>query len=285
LLKAFIGLMAAGAVAVSASAAHHASPPTSASNRAAAASDAKALLSRLTLPAGSSQLPARPGWSGGCPCQLTPNLVDVHSWWEITEPIDQVVAFVESHQPPGSTLVGTGSGSGPGYSGQSVTFQWRPRPGVLSTRWLVISATSLPDGSTGVRADGESVWITPRPASERIPPAKRVRITVTRFERLEQGPIVVRTPQRVRRLRALINGLPEYQPGTRACPLDHGVRVALAFFDGRAAAHPVAQATVAAGGCGGVALQVRGRHEPTLAGPGNLVARINAIIGRHLKTR
>jgi hypothetical protein len=66
--------------------------------------------------------------------------------------------------------------------------------------------------------------------------------------------------------------------------LDHGVRVVLDFFATRAAVNPVAVATVATGGCGGVTLTVHGRQKPDLGGPGNLGARINSIIGRHLRT-
>jgi hypothetical protein len=40
---------------------------------------------------------------------------------------------------------------------------------VLSQRVLGVTVASLPGGVSAVRADGEAVWLTPRPSWERIP--------------------------------------------------------------------------------------------------------------------
>ncbi|HEY2770859.1 MAG TPA: hypothetical protein VGI87_09835 [Solirubrobacteraceae bacterium] len=268
-------------VAVSASAAPNGRPPTSASNRAAAASDAKTLLSQLILPAGSVQLAAKPSWdhwpSDHCPCPATPNVEDAHGWWQVPDDVDSVIAFVKAHTPEGSTLVS---------GGPDVMFRWPPEPGVLSTRWLEVEANTLPDGSTAVRADGESVWTVPRPASERVPPAGRVQLTVTHGERVLQGPIEIRSHRRVAKIRALLNSLPAAQPGVYSCPGDPGVRIILEFFGRRIDATPTAKAIVSDGGCGFVGLVLRGHREPDLGGSGvDVVRPLLSIIGRHLKTR
>lgn len=263
--------------------------PSSASNKAAARSDARMLLSKLVLPAGSTRLSSEPAGDhsvlAGTSHPGTPNLADAHGWWRVPGTVDDVIAFVKAHRPSGAGVDGTAGGSGPGYSWAGVTFNWPARRGVLSIRWLVIEVAPLADGSTGVRADGESVWVTPRPSAEQVPPANRVRITVTRADRIVQGPIVVRSLRKVRRLSALLNALPAAQPFVAKCPLDRGIRVVLDFFSSSSSASPVAQATIVVGGCGGVALTLHGHPQPGLGASADLLHRVAAVIGRRLKTR
>jgi hypothetical protein len=243
------------------------------------------------LPPGATPVANKPAWDtwhpGQCPCPATPNAVDAPGWWQVPETVGNVIAFVKAHPPSGATVVATGSGSGPGYESQSVTFQWPAVPGVLSTRWLVVGARSLPGGSSGVRADGISVWVTPRSRSDRVPPATRLRVLVVRGPRVLQGPIAVRSEAKIRKVIALLNRLPAPQPGVSACPVDRGVRVILDFYRSKRAEHPSAVATIIVGGCGGVDLTVHGHREQGFGNSptqGSTEAAVASIIGRKLKT-
>lgn len=290
--RVLIGAIAAAvtasaiAVVVSASAA-----PAAASNKAAAVGDAKMLLSKLVLPTGATSVATKPPWDtlrrGSCPCPVTPNAVDDHAWWRVPGTVSHVIAFVKAHPPAGTSVVATSAGSGQGYQSRGVTFAWPQQPGVISTRWLVVSARSLPGGSSGVRADGVSVWVTPRSSSDRVPPAKRLRILVVRGPKVLQGPIAVRSQAKIDKVIAFLNRLPAPQPGVSACPLDRGVRVILDFYASERARRPSAVAKIVVGGCGGVLLTVHGHREQGFGNPpppASTWSAVASIVGRKLNT-
>jgi hypothetical protein len=116
---------------------------------------------------------------------------------------------LSTRAPPHGALAGmTGTSSGSGEPVTGTGFTWPPVARTLSTRWLVVEAVPLADGSIGVRADSEVVWITPRPASERIPnSARRLVVTTRQFGRIIQGPLRVTSPTAVRRIVAMLNAL------------------------------------------------------------------------------
>ncbi len=282
---------------VSATAAPEVPAPTSQSNKAAATSDAKTLLSRLILPAGSTPLAAEPSGDHGqlaspATRPVTPNLADAHGWWRVPEEFSATTSFLDSHPPSGSARAGRGAGSGPGYGVASITFGFPPVAGVLGQRALVVEAVPLPHGVTGIRADGQSVWITPRARSDRIPHAKLLRIKVVRVRKVLQGPFAVRSQAKIGAVVEFLDGLPAPQPGTYSCPADQGVRGILDFFATKRAKRPEAVATVIVGGCGGVQLSVHGHREqgfgnPPVPATGPYVSteqRVGQIIGRKLKT-
>jgi hypothetical protein len=292
-IGAIVAAITATAV-MSASASPSQPAPTAKANKAAAQADASWLLSQTVLPADATRLPAKPSWDAGeCPCPITPNAVDDAGWWQAPESFQDVIAFVEAHPPPGSTVGGTGSSGqiGHGESSETVIIDWPPEPGVLGERTLTVSAIPLPGGSSGVRADGVSVWITPRPLSERVPQARLLRVTVTQGPKRLQGPITVRSARKTHKVIALLNRLPAAQPGVSACPLDRGIRVVLDFYATKRTQTPAAVATIVVGGCGGVGLRVHGHEEPPLAETGPMTGRyvpiqdrVAAIIGRRLRT-
>jgi hypothetical protein len=152
-------------------------------------------------------------------------------------------------------------------AGESVTFAWPALPGVLSTRWLVLTATQLPHGSTALRADAQVVWVTPRSSSDRIPAgARRLNVSVTselKGNLAPQLPFSIGSAKRIEGVVALLNSLPAAQPGTRSCPEDPGIRVRLAFYP-KSTASPLAVARIDPYGCGGVQLTIGGRPQPPL---------------------
>jgi hypothetical protein len=268
-----------------------ASVRTPAGNQAAARQDASSLLAAVALPPGAVRSPAEPGGDGGLLAHpftgppATPNAIDDPSWWVDPAPLRAVVRYIEHHPPAGLVPAMSGALS---RHGQTLTtgigFEWPTVPGVLGMRSLVIEVARLSGGATGVRADSQVVWITPRPPSEHIPPGARVvRVTVRRFGRLTQGPNTVTSARAVHRAVALLNALPLSQPGTSACPIDLGSRVRLAFSR-RAGAAPVAVAVVDPGGCGLVRLTIGRTREPALAGGAALAPRLGRVLGVKIDT-
>jgi hypothetical protein len=265
-------------------------------NRVAARADGASLLARLRLPAEAARSSTEPagdrsvlGRPGSEPA--TPNLVDDHGWWRVAESPSAVLDYIYVHVPRGSRQFLTGEGDlGPEYG--EVGFQWPAISGVLNTRWLIIDAVRLANGSTALRADAEVVWVTPRPAWERIAPgARRLVVTVRRGVQILEEPSIIVAGRAIRRTVDLLNQLPAAQPGTFACPDDPGTRIQLAFYANGGTA-PQATAVIDPGGCGTVELTLRGRPEPPLASgplPGqranaSLIGLLDSTLGIRLDT-
>jgi hypothetical protein len=267
-------------------------------NRRLARADTAQLLTRLGLPPGAArsghepksgrQVLAQPGQT-----QATPNLVDRHAWWTAPGSPNALMSYINSHRPAGASLVSSGTG----YLGRAVvfeTFGWPVTDRRLSSRWLVLEAVGLPGHRTGLRADAEDVWITPRPASERIPSrTTSLVVSVRRGGKLINGPFTFIRSMRIGAATALINSLSAFQPGASACPEDFGVDVRLVFRLA-GASQPLAVADVDPQGCGGVGLRLRGRAEPPLASAGfpgsgrtvtlSLVQQLGTALGLPLPT-
>ena len=272
--------------------------PDAASNEAAAKSDATALLASLTLPAGATPSASEPSGDGfhlAQPAETigTPNLVVDHAWWTVAGTPHSVRAYVVAHLPPGSKYGGGTVGDPTGVAAFD-QLAWPAITGVLGERMLIVEVVALADGSTGVRADAEVAWMTPRPPSEVVPEsAKRLGISVSHLLRHPSAAraFLVTSPSKIRRVVALLNALPLLQPGAYFCPLDRGTRIRLEFYSRRRAT-PIAVAIVNAGGCQPVALTLSGRPQPTLTGspiPGSglspgfsLAGQLGQVLGRTL---
>jgi hypothetical protein len=87
--------------------------------------------------------------------------------------------------------------------------------GQLGRRWLIVSATRLDDGSTGIRVDAQVVWLVPRPPGLTIRGASHLTINSGRHK------IVITRRARVRRIAALFNRLDIQQPTPIIfCPIE-----------------------------------------------------------------
>ncbi len=298
-VAAVVGALAGG-VAVAGSATRPAGQPGAAGparprNEIAAQDDAAVLLGRLMLPPDARRSSVEPSGDAGTLAHpfigppATPNAIDDHGWWVLSESPAAVLGYIRAHRPHGGHpgMSGT-SGGGAVPTVQGIGFTWPSIPRTLSSRSLVVEVVSLADGSTGVRADSQVVWITPRPASERIPDsARRLVLTTRQPGRIIQGPLQISSRAAVRRVVALLNALPASQPGTTACPFDSGSRMRLELYGGAvkgAGSYPLAVAVVDPSGCGEVALSIDGRREPPLAGGATLVPRLSRALGIKLDT-
>jgi hypothetical protein len=285
---------AGDARAVSASASAVAVSKTAAENESAAQAEAASLLTQLPLPSGATEsaiepaeddsLLAHPGF--GPPA--TPNVVDDHAWWLVPGAPAEVLAYIRAHLPAGITRPFRDRLTGPNVPhNESEAFAWPPIVDVLAMRWLVVWAVQLPDGSTGLRVDAQVVWLTPRPATETIPPGGHLlRISVygrLTGEQPMQRPLRVTSLKKINAIVTLLNALPAAQPGLRSCPIDRGIRVRLAFY-ARRGVPPLAVAVVDPEGCGGVALTIGGVPQPGLES-GTLLEEVDHVLGVELSTR
>jgi len=297
-------LSAAGDVAASIARPTPAVPATAESNEAAARADAASLLASLSLPSGAVPSSTEPAGDGavlshpGSGPPVTPNAIDQSVWWVVPGTPSPVLSYIDAHPPAGSVRVLTGSGTT--STGTSYRIAGYARPavtGVLSERWLIVEVTQLQDGSTGLRADAQVVWLVPRPASEHIAAgARRLRVSVTSSlapNRSRQRPIRVTNRKKIRAVVALLNSLPAAQPGVHSCPADFGTTVRLVLYPRRGRA-PLAIALVNPSGCGDVRLSLGGRPQPLLASaafPGSgrapsrsLIQQIDQALGVTLDT-
>jgi hypothetical protein len=262
---------------------------TTAGNQRAAAADAASLLARLNLPTSAVRQAGEPAGDDGTLGQPTSrtgsgNQVDVPAWWVVPETPQQVLAYIDDHPPAGGTRDLSGQSTSSGEPTVTATgFGWPSVPGRLGLRWLVVAIVPLQDGSTGVRADAEVVWIQTRPHSERIPAtARRVVVTNSRGSTLVQGPITITARATVARIVSLLNRLPAWQPGAYACPADFGWHIRVAFYaDPDRVGSPIAVATIDPTGCGVVRLTLAGRAQPALADGSTATKRLSALL--HVK--
>jgi hypothetical protein len=194
-----------------------------------------------------------------------------------------VLAYIRSHHPATTRTAAIASGGGPNVPfNETEAIAWPRITGVLGLRWLVVEVVRLRDGSTGLRADAEVVWVTPRPTSERIPPGSRtLRVSVVsgiKSNQPKQRPLTVTSLRKISATVALLNALSAAQPGTSSCPNDPGIRVRLAFYASPRSS-PLAVARMDPYGCGGVGLSIHNVTEPALEGGGPVVLRIERVLG------
>jgi hypothetical protein len=270
--------------------------PIAPRNEIIAKLDAEAHLSAVALPASAARSDQEPAGDGGTLASpfagppATPDVVDYHLWWVVLgQSPAAVLQYVQDHPPRGGRPGLSGASSGPRRPTVTGTgFTWPAEAGRLGTRLLVVEAVQLPDGSTGVRADSQVVWIKPRPAWERIPPgARRLVLTTTRFRQLIHGPLAFTSPGKIRRVVKLLNGLPAAQPGSISCPVDLGTEIRLAFYRSSGTdtgPSPLAVALVDTSGCGLVRLTVQGRRGPPLDGGVLLAKRLGHALGMKVVT-
>jgi hypothetical protein len=251
-------------------------PASATANEAAAQIDASWLLTQVSLLASATRSASEPAGDEG---QLahpgtgpvaTPNVVDSHAWWVLPGVRSEVLAYIRVHPPAGTTIAFSGSAATRGRTmSESLAFAWPPIAGVLGMRWLVITVVQLPGGQTGLRADAQVVWITPRPISEAIPGgAQLLRISVHSViaaNQPRQRPLRFTSAHKIAQVIALLNSLPAAQPGVTSCPADFGISVRLAFYPAPRAS-PSAVAEIDPQGCGGVRLTLDGRPQPGLSG-------------------
>jgi hypothetical protein len=246
-------------------------------NRVAAEMDARNLLARLVLPPGSSSSATQPQGSSphlSQPFQVpgTRKLIDQPAWWSVPGSPQAVLEAIKQQPPEGSHLLGESSDVqlGVGEVSHSIQFSWPSVTGVLSSRSLLLTAVAELGERTGLRADAQDVWVVPRPASERIPPGARVLEVDYSKGGKPPREFTILNRRAVRRIAALIDGLPIVQPtGPHSCPaMQANPRTVTLIFRAAPAGAVLAKATQVEppGACAAMSLEIHGRGRPELTG-------------------
>jgi hypothetical protein len=260
--------------------------------RQRAEADAAALLRSFAVPPNGRQLTGPPSLPGGVlttPASYLGAIWEVHltDFWEAPGNPQALLAWEQAHLKARFTLGDAGDGPPVWDRG----FQFAAE-GPLVTRELDVEAASAGDGETGIRVDAWVAWQPPRPAASLIPSTAQV---VTIAESATGGttgpgstaarrpaPVTITDPATVRRLAALIDGLPlSTIPPDTPCPFAPGPVLSLTF---RVRTGGAALATVQTDQpCDGVALTVRGKQQPTLENEPTLGSRILSLAGLRWK--
>jgi hypothetical protein len=249
----------------SAAAADRAVSATSETPKQRAEKDAAGILASFAVPPGGRRLAAAPSLPGGV--LKTPASFLGANWevrltdfWEAPGSPQAVLAWEQAHLPRRFT---------PGDAGFSPPawdrgFQLAPE-GVLVSRELDVEVASAGGGQTGIRVDAWVAWQPPRPASSLIP-TTATTVTIAELytgspaaKRLP-APVTIADPGAVRKLAALIDGLPlSTTPTDTPCPFALNPFLSLTF---RARPGGPALAIAQTGQqCYGVALTVRGAQQ------------------------
>jgi hypothetical protein len=163
-----------------------------------------------------------------------------------------------------------------------VTFEARSSAGVQSET-LSLATIAAPGGGTLLRAEAQVVWISERPAAERVP-AGVSSIELTRRSVNRQIPLrrTIRAALQVKAIITVIDHLPIVQQGTTSCPDERAGPTLIITFRGPAD-KALAQAVQRAGGevanCNPMYFSVRGREEDALAQGAAVAALIDRMLG------
>jgi len=259
-------------------------PAPPAGSRAEADALARALLSRLRLPAGTRRLPPTPVppfLSQPADQPVDSALLDDHRFFAVAQPPAALSGYLVAHVPDGMTQFGTGSGSGPGEpTTLDVDYLARPVPAGIYSAQVVL--TIVPDSSGGsrLRADAQVIWYPSRTAAEYVDPARYhvLTMTVTVYGRKVHTIHKVVTSQAdIARLAEALDRSPAEPPVTISCPAIW-VTYQLALSVSRHT-HPAVVIWANEIGCGGTAITVDGRPQPGLADGGAVAAAAARALG------
>jgi hypothetical protein len=246
-----------------------------------AAADARAILGEFVPPPGAVRLarqPALPGGWGSYP------VMSLHSaaqegavgYWRVRGAATALLAWEKAHISRSfsrqDVLIGPPS--------WNTVYSLPAVPGVLPTREMNVQFYDAGDGVTVIMADAMVSWQPPRPGWEVIPAAvTAVTIAASGPWPGSPAPVTITSVPVVRRLAALVNGLPVSTVSQGPCPM--GAGLTLTF---RAAADgPAVAAADGPAECGVVHLRLGGKGEPDLQPPGSYRAAVLKIAGLRWK--
>ena len=242
-----------------------------------AAAEAKAILRQFVPPSGAVRLAKRPALPSGSPVMgLTATAqADATGYWRASGSATALLAWEKAHISRSFTrqdvLIGPPS--------WNTVYALPAVPGVLPTREMNVQFYDAGGGMTVITAEAMVVWQPPRPASEVIP-ASVTEVTIAAGS--VPAPVTITAVPVVRRLAALVNGLP-LSTVAQGIPCPSGIGFTLTFR-ATAGRPPVAVAS-GPGACGQVTLTLNGKHEPSLLPPdaSTYLATVLKIAGLHWK--
>ena len=253
-------------------------PPGAAEQRAAA--DARAILGKFVPPPGAVRLAKQPALPAGSPVMgmTSAAQADATGYWLASGAAATLLAWEKAHISGSfsrqDVLIGPPS--------WNTVYSLPAVPGVLPMREMNVQFYDAGAGTTVIMAKAMVSWQPPRPASEAVP-ASVTEVTITSAGLVPQpapAPVTISSAAVVRRLAALVNGLPLSTVG-QGIPCPSGSGFMLTFRV--AAGGPPAAVAVGPAGCGQVTLSLDGRDEPALLPPdaGSYRAAVRKIAGLH----
>jgi hypothetical protein len=304
---AYAGTPGAGARAAGA-ADHMRGRRTAAQNQRAANRAAEEILQGLSFPSGTSPSSQEPTGDKGRlkhppSSPATPNLIDHHSWWTTRSSPSQVLRYVEDHPPRGGTWQQTTSSGHcpppPKYQSPNhchwlwwvQMYSFSPLPDTLGSRVLLVKIARLANGRLGIRADAQAVWISPRPAGEKVPSGvSEVDVTQAKPGRPPTVSKQVVSPRKVRRIIHLIDQLPITQPELPDCaPKGPGARIDTFTFRSSTRAELAHASSWSDVGnstthCDAMRFSFHGQSRPALAQTRGFLTDVGKLLGLRLAT-
>ena len=191
----------------------------------------------------------------------------------------------------------------------STSFRAYPQSG-MNSEVLALSSTAAPGGGALLRADGEVVWTSPRPASEHLPAGiSSIEVVAgrplddlldnqleaerraphshhTRPRTPTHGEVTLRrvisNPSALHQVIAAFDRLPIVQPYVGTCPAEGDGPLAELLFRDRSG-HRLARAEqrygTEIGRCNPMHLRIGGRKQPRLAEGLTVIALVGRLVG------
>jgi hypothetical protein len=269
-----IGLLAVATTP--AAAGHRPLVPRSAANRIAARTAAARELALVRLPPGAKRVSADPSvgrWFAGSYLSGpgTPNLVDRRAFWRVPGQPGAVYAWILAHKPRGSSFEGCScDGSAP----YDVSYAFPSQRKSVDNRAVQIGVDAARGGGTAIRADGQAVWLVPRPRWLRIRSATRVTVRIS--TPASSGATTLASRRKLEPIAHLIDRLPLVQPAFTTCSFPNSLAVTLVF---RSASDVIARVEDDDQGCGLVNVELPDHPTETLEGGHKLAELVRRLGG------
>jgi len=213
--------------------------------------------------------------SEGTQRPASPYLLDVSRWWSLPVPMPAALSWLEAHPPPGLPVSGHGSGTGPDGPFAYLIYQDGPTA-AYNLATLVVEFAPNGPGASAMRADGQTLWVPPRPASEQVPTdVSRVRLVA--YPGVGVYGVLARETVKgaaADRLVRLANALQRDNRGVVHCAADTGFRITVTFL---APQRMLVFTEVPA--CGSVSVTSDGNSEPGLLNSAGFQRVVRADLG------
>jgi hypothetical protein len=247
-----------------------------------AAADARAILGAFVPPPGAIRLAKRPALPGRWVAYGTMVLnstaqKDATAYWRVRGTATALLAWEKAHISRSFSAQDVELGP-PSWN---TVYSLPAVPGVLPTREMNAQFYDIGGGMTVIMAEAMVSWQPPRPAAEVIPASVSV-VTIAAHgpSPASPAPVTITSRPVVRRLAALVNGLPVSTVGEGVpCPMGVGLTLTFRAVPGG----PAVAVAVGPAECGEVHLTLGGKDEPDLQPPGSYLATVEKTAGLRWK--
>ena len=244
-----------------------------------AAADAKGILGEFVPPPDAVRLASQPKLPSGSGTMFLNSTVqaDAVRYWRVRGEPTALLAWEKAHISRSFSRQDVLTGS-PSWN---TVYSLPAVPGVLPMREMNVQVYDVGGGMTVIMAEAMVSWQPPRPAMEVIP----VSVTVVTIAASgpwlgNPAPVTITSVPVVRRLAALVSGLPVSTVGKDVpCPMGTGFTLTFRA----AASGPTVAVADGPAECGVVHLSLNGTGEPDLQPPDSYRAAVLKIAGLHWK--